>query len=331
MQTAISLQDELALPAVAVPQAEASGPAPWIFGALFLLALVGVYEVRRRSVLRARTLGLAAAPAAPRRPATSAEAPSALPDSRIERWLITAGLEGEGMRTKFFLWVAGAALLGAFLALILESSGWNERAVVWIEEIPGGIADIFVPVMGIAPWLLAALVALLPIAWIRRRRKARAAEVERDMPSVLSLLATLVESGLGFDAATRRVEQSLGPDRVLADELARVRAGALAGLTRTSAIRAMAQRLDVPSMTTFTSALIHAENQGASVGETLRRQAVDLWARRREEAIQSAQTLPTKLAFPLVLCFLPGIFVWTFGPAVAEFIRLAENTIRGGS
>ena len=89
----------------------------------------------------------------------------------------------------------------------------------------------------------------------------------------------------------------------------------------------MAQRLDVPSLTTFSSALVHAENQGASIGDTLRRQATDLWSRRREEAIQKAQTLPTKLAFPLVICFLPGVFVWTFGPAVAEFIDLASSVL----
>ena len=91
----------------------------------------------------------------------------------------------------------------------------------------------------------------------------------------------------------------------------------------------MARRLDVPSLSTFSSALIHADTQGASIGETLRRQANDLWSRRREEAIQRAQTLPTKLAFPLVICFLPGVFVWTFGPAVADFVRLAGDFVAG--
>ena len=165
---------------------------------------------------------------------------------------------------------------------------------------------------------------MVPVLWVRRERQRRADEVERDLPTVLSLLATLVESGLGFDAAAQRVERSLGADRVLSAELSRVRAATLAGVPRATAIRAMAQRLDVPSLTTFSSALVHVENQGASIGDTLRRQATDLWSRRREEAIQKAQTLPTKLAFPLVICFLPGVFVWTFGPAVARVRRPRE-------
>ena len=61
----------------------------------------------------------------------------------------------------------------------------------------------------------------------------------------------------------------------------------------------------------------------------LRRQADEVWNRRKETAIQRAQTLPTKLAIPLVLCFLPGIFVYTFGPALAEFLRIAEGVLSG--
>lgn len=245
----------------------------------------------------------------------------------LENWLSTAGYAGSNARFQFILWCAAAALLGGFTALLVDASGASERAIVWLEEIPGGVAEILAPVMRIATWLIALLITMLPVLWVRRERQRRANEVERDLPTVLSLLATLVESGLGFDAAAQRVERSLGADRVLSFEFARVRSMTLAGVPRAAAIRSMAQRLDVPSLTTFSSALVHAENQGASIGDTLRRQATDLWSRRREEAIQKAQTLPTKLAFPLVICFLPGVFVWTFGPAVAEFVDLASSVL----
>ena len=52
--------------------------------------------------------------------------------------------------------------------------------------------------------------------------------------------------------------------------------------------------------------------------------------RRREQAIMRAQMLPTKLAVPLVVCFLPGIFVYTFGPALAQFVQIAEGVVQGG-
>lgn len=266
-------------------------------------------------------------------PAPGAGTPSTDPRDRdpsgLAGWLGTAGYDHPGARAAFVMWSIAALLAAAFLGLIVQSSGFTERAIVWIEGIPGGVADVFVPIMAAATWLVAAIVALLPVVWVRRQRRLRAREVERDLPTALGLLATLAESGLGFDAAAQRVERALGPDRVLAQEIERVRQATLAGSPRARAFRDMAQRLDVPSLTTFSSALIHAEHQGASIGETLRLQATDLWARRREQAIQRAQTLPTRLAFPLVLCFLPGVFVWTFGPAVSEFLRLTAPVIAG--
>lgn len=307
-------------------------PALWAGSALVLLAAV-VFYVEWRARMRRRIYeGLmdGAPTGAPIGAARIDEEDLAEPElTALESWLATAGYEGRGIAAQFVLWVAGALLTAAFLALLLDSTGFVERAVLWLEEIPGGIAEIFVPVMRAATWLLALLVALLPIAIVRRARRARQQAIERDLPNVLNLLATLVESGLGFDAAALRVERAMGQDRLLARELARVRASTLAGVPRTEAIRDMARRLDVPSLTTFSSALIHADTQGASIGGTLRQQATDLWSRRREEAIQRAQTLPTKLAFPLVICFLPGVFVWTFGPAVADFVRLASDFVAG--
>ena len=75
--------------------------------------------------------------------------------------------------------------------------------------------------------------------------------------------------------------------------------------------------------------MIQAENVGSALSETLRRQADSLWGRRREKALMQAQTLPVKLAVPLVLCFLPGIFVYTLGPAFADFFRVATSAVEG--
>lgn len=315
----LALLSEVSAATIPVWAIFVAGPAG---AALLLRAALRRRSVRHR-LLRHR--GFAVPASRPR------ESQGASKASGFHKWLVSAGYDGPAARGRFLAWMTAAALAGAFIALMLDSSGFQERGILWLEDGPGGLADTFIPVMKIATWLLGFSIALAPIVWVRRERRERISEVEKDLPYVLSLLATLVESGLGFDAAAMRVERALGPERILAQELARVRANTLAGATRPVAIREMAQRLDVPTLTAFSSALIHAENQGASIGETLRRQAQDLWARRREEAIQSAQTLPTKLAFPLVICFLPGVFVWTFGPAVSEFLRLANSTINGRS
>lgn len=307
---------------------------PWLFAAGaggFLALLLYVRHSRRRR--RATSILFrelpADAPAFALAPATAPGDGGAASHGWLRGWLTRAGMADPGAPARFMLLMLGAALCSAFLALTFDASGFSDAAVTWLEGVPGGFASIFVPVMRAGTWLIALLVVTLPVVWVRRQRQRRVDEVERDMPTVLSLLASLVESGMGFDAAAQRVEQALGQERVLAVEFARMRSATMAGVPRATAIRTVAQELDVPSLLAFSSALIHAESQGASLGETLRRQATDLWARRREEAIQRAQVLPTKLAFPLVICFLPGVFVWTFGPAVAEFVRLAGSALAG--
>ena len=116
-------------------------------------------------------------------------------------------------------------------------------------------------------------------------------------------------------------------DRPLARDLRQFRSETRAGVPRAACFRALAERIDLVSMSTFVSAMVHAENVGGGIAESLRRQADEVWARRRELAVQKAQALPTKLSVPLVVCFLPGIFVHTFGPALAEFLRIAEGVI----
>ncbi len=313
-----------------------TAPLPWLLamgvGGFVLLGLYFRHARRRRHV--ASVLFREGSSGATIAPPSAASAPQPGPGMTagagwLRRWLISAGMTDAGAPARFVVWMIGAVLSSAFLALMVDASGFTDAAVGWLEGVPGGFATIFVPVMRAATWLIALLVVMLPVVWVRQQRQRRVEEVERDMPTVLSLLASLVESGMGFDAAVQRVEQALGQDRVLAVEFGRMRSATMAGVPRATAIRTVAQELDVPSLLAFSSALIHAESQGASLGETLRRQATDLWGRRREEAIQRAQVLPTKLAFPLVICFLPGVFVWTFGPAVAEFVRLAGSALTG--
>jgi tight adherence protein C len=102
----------------------------------------------------------------------------------------------------------------------------------------------------------------------------------------------------------------------------------VAGIPRTQALRQLARRVDVPSLTSFTSALIQAEQVGASMAETLQHQAVDLRQRRRENALLQAQALPVKLVFPLVVCFLPGIFVSTLAPVLYQMVQVANSVLR---
>lgn len=152
--------------------------------------------------------------------------------------------------------------------------------------------------------------------------------IEEDLPLALELFATMAEAGLGFDAALARIVRAQGSDRALASEFVNFQHDMLAGVSRTQALRQLARRVDVPSLTSFASALIQAEAVGASMAETLQHQAVDLRQRRRENALLQAQALPVKLVFPLVICFLPSIFISTLAPVIFQMIEVADSVIR---
>ncbi len=296
-------------------------------GAVFLAGVVLVAVFVRGSIARRRArerLYRSQEAAAPRA-VEAQEMPEEQDDSWIENWLRVSGFPGAMAPVQFWIAQGGAIVVGGILTALLLRSGVHEQGVEWLLEIPGGVGDFLAPVLALAPWLVFLLIALLPISRVRGRRRAIVEQVERDLPIMLVLLSTLVESGLGFDSAVQRVLKSMDNERALANGLKVFRSENRAGIPRISCFRRLAARLDVPAVSTFVSAMVHAEHVGGGIAESLRRQADEVWSRRREHAIQRAQTLPTKLAVPLVICFLPGIFVYTFGPALAEFLRIADN------
>ena len=148
------------------------------------------------------------------------------------------------------------------------------------------------------------------------------------MPITLELLSTLSQAGLGLDASIVKLLESQDPSRPLAQELRLYQLETLTGVPRIQCLRRLSQRLGVGSVSTFISAIVQAEQVGAGMADVLQRQADDLRNRRREQAMALAQSVPVKLTFPLVICFLPGIFVTTLGPTFHQFFQLAENVIR---
>jgi tight adherence protein C len=197
-----------------------------------------------------------------------------------------------------------------------------------VVSVPGGLGEIFAAILGLGPWIILVIGSLLPTLIVRAARRARVRALNQDLPLALELFATMAEAGLGFDAALTRIVGSQSRERPLVSELATFQSDLLAGVPRVQAFRHLARRVDMSAVHTFTSAVIQAEQVGASIAETLRHQAEDMRNRRREGALLLAQALPVKLMFPLVICFLPGIFVSTLAPVIYQMIQVADSVLR---
>ena len=79
----------------------------------------------------------------------------------------------------------------------------------------------------------------------------------------------------------------------------------------------------------FISAIVQAEQTGAGIGATLKTQSAEMRSRRREKAAAAAMSVPTMLVIPMVIGFMPGIFVILLGPMVFEVLGVLEQNFRG--
>jgi tight adherence protein C len=177
------------------------------------------------------------------------------------------------------------------------------------------------------PWLTpaallaASLGAFWPLAWIREHRAKRLRHISRSLPFYLDIVTLSVESGTNLTGALSHAVAK-GPAGPLQAELERVLSDVRAGRTRAEALRALADRIDLPAIASWVAALVSAERQGSSLGPTLRAQA----EQRRQERFQLAEKLamraPVKMLFPLLVFIFPCTFVLLLFPVA---VRLLEE------
>jgi len=83
---------------------------------------------------------------------------------------------------------------------------------------------------------------------------------------------------------------------------------------REDALRNLARRVELPVLTSFVQALVHADRMGTPLGKVLRILSTQLRVERTQRAEKLANQAPVKLLVPLVLCIFPTLFLMLFGP-----------------
>jgi len=186
-------------------------------------------------------------------------------------------------------------LLGAIGVLL----GLRHPALVVLTGGAGAVAGFFLPDV------------LVYNSGLKRQQRLAVS-----LPEGLDLLTICVEAGLGFDAALAQVARNLrGP---LAEEFARVLQEMQIGKSRAEAMRALAERTNVPELRAFVAALTQSAELGIPVANVLREQAKEMRVRRRQRAEAQAQKVPVKMTFPLIGCLLPALLVVVVGAGVIE-------------
>ncbi|MDH4207272.1 MAG: type II secretion system F family protein [Anaerolineae bacterium] len=162
--------------------------------------------------------------------------------------------------------------------------------------------------------IVGALGYFLPTIWLTLRIRSRKANILKALPDALDLLTISVEAGLGFDAAMTKVTEKWVNE--LSQAFTRVLVEIRMGTLRREALRAMADRAEVPELTSFVAAIIQADQLGVSLARVLHIQSEQMRIRRRQRAEELAHQAPIKMMIPLVFLIFPALFVVLLGPAL---------------
>ena len=162
----------------------------------------------------------------------------------------------------------------------------------------------------------------LPYIFLKNLIKRRQTSVSRAFPDALDLLLICVESGMSIEVAFRRVSQEIGTQSIpLAEEFTLTTAELSYLQDRRQAYDNLAARTNLDGVKAVCTALVQAERYGTPLGTALRVLAQENRDMRMAAAEKKAAALPPKLTVPMILFFLPVLFVVILGPA---FVRVME-------
>jgi len=172
--------------------------------------------------------------------------------------------------------------------------------------------------------LFAAFIGMqVPYFFLKNQIQKRQLSVRRAFPDALDLLLICVESGMSVESAFRKVSQEIGSQSIpLAEELTLTTAELSYLQDRRMAYENLAKRTDLEGVKAVCMALAQSERYGTPLGQTLRVMAQENRDMRMSEAEKKAAALPPKLTVPMILFFLPVLFVVILGPAAIRVMAI---------
>lgn len=162
----------------------------------------------------------------------------------------------------------------------------------------------------------------LPGLLLKNMALKRSEEIGLTFPDALDMMLICVQGGIGLEQTVDRIAEEVSEhSETLAEELGILSAEMAMLNDRRVALQDFARRVGSPSAKSFATALIQAEQYGTSVSSAMRVMSEELRDERMAKAEQKAASLPPKLTVPMILFFLPVLFVVIMGPVVLKFVN----------
>jgi tight adherence protein C len=232
-----------------------------------------------------------------------------LEDPNLKSKLIQAGMRGQGPIFAFyFARFVAPFLLFAVVALYLWTI--NDFGLAGMQRLTAAMAA-------------AVLGYYAPALYLSNVGAKRRESIMQAFPDALDLLLICVEAGMSIEAAFQKVASEIGSSSIeLAEELSQTTAELAYLQERRMAYENLAARTGHPGVKSVATALIQAERYGTPLGQALRVMAKENRDMRMSSAEKKAAALPAKLTVPMIVFFLPVLFLVIMGPAALNHQNL---------
>ena len=230
---------------------------------------------------------------------------------RLKEKLLQAGWRGQAPRISvtFFQLALPIGFAGAAALFLFGSSN--------VEMATGGKLLICLVAAGIG--------YLMPNIMVANAISKRQAEMLGAFPDALDLMVICIESGLSLEAAFTRVSEEMAVDAVVLSQEFGLTSAELAFLgDRSRALINLSARSGLPAVRSFVTALSQSEKYGTPLGVSLRVVAQENRDSRMAKAEEKAASLPAKLTVPMVLFFLPVVFLVLIGLTIIQALAAFE-------
>lgn len=231
-----------------------------------------------------------------------------LGEEAMRSLLVQAGYRGQGPYVVFlfFRMVAPLSMLfgSAFYVFILTNLDY-----AWTVKVGICLAATYLGVY-------------LPNLFVKNKITRRLATINRAFPDALDLMLICVESGMSLEATFKRVSEEVGAQSVeLAEELTLTTAELSYLPDRRVTFENFAKRVPLDGVKSLCIALQQSERFGTPVAQTLRVISQENRDQRMTAAEKKAASLPPQLTVPMIVFFLPVLFVVILGPAVIKALE----------
>jgi tight adherence protein C len=228
-----------------------------------------------------------------------------LEDPKVVDKLAQAGFRGpKPVSTFYFFRFVTPIVLAAAVAIYLFLI--NDFHLSPIQKLAAILGGLMVGYYG-------------PNVYITNVAQKRRDGIMQSFPDALDLLLICVESGMSIEAAMQKVSQEIGGSSIeLAEELTLLVAELSYLPERRLAYDGLAKRTNHPGIKSVMTAMIQAERYGTALGTALRTMAKENRELRMAAAEKKAASLPAKLTVPMIIFFLPALFIVVLGPAIMQ-------------